>query len=513
MAESQLACMDDGHINENIPESRPEFYYSEEHRVALEKLLREGDGAFKTLLREDKVTDFLSAREIKAITNTFVEYNGTEEEEQAKNPSEGEGKEARGEDSSTLRSTYWPQLSDTEVPPLDIGWPHGGFFRGVTRVNVFTHPPKLNAPHIKEVVRRLIQEASKVIAIVMDLLTDVHILQDLLEAASKRRVAIYIVLDIQGVPHFLDMCNRLQVKSQHLQNIRTRTVKGLGFDLSFGRIPGNLSSKYMLIDGDKVMFGTYSFSWSSGRMDRNMITIMTGQIVDFYDNDFRELYAISDKLNLYKEFHISKTKTETLSRVTIPKRPSLPATSRFQVSLGEAGTLKVPEHKYYNPKYELAMGNIPGPSGSLPDLSGKKQAEASPEELASDLSPTQGGSVKLETLTRGSSPPEAETNKKWGIFSRKQRTSQRSKTKKNAGLAEGEEGTPCPSPSRNPTLLNGVEDLTNIPEEAEVQKKPPAKAKNKSLFKKRSSSQQTLNSQVDKDSRSLKHPKNKCRVS
>lgn len=42
-----------------------------------------------------------------------------------------------------------------------------------------------------------------------------------------------------------------------LQNIRTRILRGVGIDLSFGRVPGSLSNKYMLIDGEKVMFGCY----------------------------------------------------------------------------------------------------------------------------------------------------------------------------------------------------------------------------------------------------------------
>ena len=50
--------MDDGHINEKIPESRPEFMYSEEQRVALELLLKEGDGAFKTQLKTDNTKDW-----------------------------------------------------------------------------------------------------------------------------------------------------------------------------------------------------------------------------------------------------------------------------------------------------------------------------------------------------------------------------------------------------------------------------------------------------------------------
>lgn len=126
----------------------------------------------------------------------------------------------------------------------------------------------------------------QVIAIVMDMITDPQILQDLLDAASRRLVPVYILLDEQGVPHFLDMCSRLKIGSEHLrvgqrphtrgrvwvcleeclyvdshplglQKIRTRTLQGVGFNLSFGRLPGSLCYKYMLVDGDKVMFGSY----------------------------------------------------------------------------------------------------------------------------------------------------------------------------------------------------------------------------------------------------------------
>lgn len=161
MAESQLVCMEDGRIGAQVPETKPEFYYSEEQRAAIEELLRNGDGAFKTRLKEDDVKDFLSAREVKLLVNTFRKYDSGDDS------SSSSGKATKQEPAGTdadsgVHSTYWPQMSDTEVPPLDIGWPSGGFFRGVTRVAVHTHPPKENGPHIKEVVRRLIQEAGKV---------------------------------------------------------------------------------------------------------------------------------------------------------------------------------------------------------------------------------------------------------------------------------------------------------------------------------------------------------------
>ncbi|XP_034044782.1 protein FAM83F [Thalassophryne amazonica] len=363
MAESQLMCMEDGRIGTSVPESKPEFYYSEGQRLAIEQLLRSGDGAFKTRLKEDNMKDFLSAREVKLLNGTFKRYES----------SDGGSAAPRGAASSDsgVHSTYWPQMSDTEVPPLDLGWTGGSMFKGVTRVSVHTHPPKDNGPHIKEVVRKLIQEANKVIAIVMDMLTDIQILQDLMDAACRRSVPIYILLDEQGMPHFLDMCSRLQIGAQHLRNIRTRLLQGVGFGLSFGRLPGSLCYKYMLVDGEKVMCGSYSFSWCTSRMDRNMITVMTGQVVDFFDRDFRELYAISEKLDLFKEFSVSQptNTTATLRSKVGPKRPPLPATtSRFQVSLGDSRSpdIQVPAHKYYNPKYFLALGvTPPRPTGSL----------------------------------------------------------------------------------------------------------------------------------------------------
>ncbi|XDV36592.1 hypothetical protein PO909_006338 [Leuciscus waleckii] len=158
MAESQLVCLEDGLMPTAVPESRPQFYYSEQQRAALEALLAHGDGAFKTLLKDEKSQDFLSAREIKAITSTFVKY---QQEDDDGGASENR---AKRDASGSLRSTYWPQMSDTEVPPLDLGWPSSGLFKGVTRVSVYTHPPKENSPHIKEVVRKLVQESCKVSA-------------------------------------------------------------------------------------------------------------------------------------------------------------------------------------------------------------------------------------------------------------------------------------------------------------------------------------------------------------
>ncbi|GAA6075141.1 protein FAM83F-like isoform X1 [Tachysurus ichikawai] len=160
MADSQLICMDEEHVNVKVPESKPEFYYSEEQRAALEHLLRNGDGAFKLRLREDNIKDFLSAREVKWIRDTFQSYDDPDPDNELR--SETRAPRSPLSSDSGVHSTYWPTVSDTEVPALELGWTSAGFYRGVTRVSVYTHPPKESSPHIKEVVRRMIQEAHKV---------------------------------------------------------------------------------------------------------------------------------------------------------------------------------------------------------------------------------------------------------------------------------------------------------------------------------------------------------------
>ncbi|XP_067088331.1 protein FAM83F-like [Osmerus mordax] len=502
MAESQIMCMEDGQISANVSEDIPAFYYSEIQRAAVEELLKNGDGAFKTRLKDDKAVDFLSAREIKTLREMFKAYEmatveTSEAEEKAKAKAEAEAKaEAKPESSNTndakadsgVHSTYWPQLSDTEVPPLDIGWPNSGFFRGVTRVTVHTHPPKDNGPHIKEVVRRLIQEANKVVAIVMDLLTDIQILQDILDAASKRSVSVYILLDGRGVPHFLDMCSRLQLKQQHLQSLRVRSLQGTGFGLSFGKLPGSMCCKYMLVDGDKVMFGSYSFSWASSRMDRNMITVMSGQAVDVFDRDFRELYAVSDPLDLYREFHIRPGPgAATLARARAEtKRPPLPATtSRFQVSLGDSrmADLKVPAHKYHNPKYALVFGDMPGQKTlSLADLPGFGEVTGAGSSLGGGggAEAAEGSGGQLDRL----SPLPSDDRKVGG--------SKKSFSSLRGRLFRGR------ASSKNSVEGSGESDVENS---FEVVVKTPGKGRSKKLSKQgaKSVSLQTVNSTHNSD--------------
>lgn len=56
----------------------------------------------------------------------------------------------------------------------------------------------------------------QVIALVMDIFSDVDIFCDLLEASHKRKVPVYILLDEKNLSYFTDMCNALEIQHSHL---------------------------------------------------------------------------------------------------------------------------------------------------------------------------------------------------------------------------------------------------------------------------------------------------------
>ena len=57
----------------------------------------------------------------------------------------------------------------------------------------------------------------QVIAVVMDMFTDVDIFKDLLDAGFKRKVAVYIIVDESNVKYFLHMCERARMHLGHLK--------------------------------------------------------------------------------------------------------------------------------------------------------------------------------------------------------------------------------------------------------------------------------------------------------
>uniref|UniRef100_A0A8D0ZTN5 Scaffolding anchor of CK1 domain-containing protein n=1 Tax=Sus scrofa TaxID=9823 RepID=A0A8D0ZTN5_PIG len=343
MAESQLSCLDEAHVNERVTEAQAAFYYCERRRAALEALLGGGEQAYRERVKEERLRDFLSSQERQDLRAAWSPYEDVaaaaataargKSKTKAKAPAPAPA-QARAEPGESL--AYWPDRSDTEVPPLDLGWTDESFYRGVSRITLFTHPPKEEkAPHLKQLVRQLIQQAQKVIAVVMDLFTDGEIFQDIVDAASKRRVPVYIILDEAGVKYFLEMCQGLELADFRIRNIRVRSVTGVGFYMPMGRIKGTLSSKFLMVDGDKVATGSYSFTWSSSHVNRNLLLLLTGQNVEPFDVEFRELYAISEEVNLYQKLglaggagRLGLNYSSTVARKLINPKYALVAASR-----------------------------------------------------------------------------------------------------------------------------------------------------------------------------------------
>ncbi|XP_051045367.1 protein FAM83F [Phodopus roborovskii] len=343
MAESQLSCLDEAHVNERVTEAQAAFYYCERRRAALETLLGGGEQAYHERVKKERLRDFLSSQERQALRAAWSPY------EEAVSNAGGKAKaKAPAEPGESL--AYWPERSDTEVPPLDLGWTESGFYRGVSRVTLFTHPPKEEkAPHLKQVVRQMIQQAQKVIAVVMDLFTDGDIFQDIVDAASKRRVPVYIILDEAGVKYFLEMCQGLELADFRIRNIRVRSVTGVGFYMPMGKIKGTLSSKFLMVDGDKVATGSYSFTWSSSYVDRNLLLLLTGQNTEPFDVEFRELYAISEEVNLHQHLGLAG-----------------------RLGLNYSSTVA---RKLINPKYALVANSHP-PPGEMMRWAARQRQEA-----------------------------------------------------------------------------------------------------------------------------------------
>lgn len=246
-------------------------------------------------------------------------------------------------------------------------------------------------------------------------------------------------------------------------------------------------------------------------MDRNMITVMTGQVVDFYDQDFRELYAISEKLDLFKEFNVSPPANviATVRSKSGPKRPPLPATtSRFQVSLGDSrqAAIQVPAHKYYNPKYSLVFGDGPQPTRSLQETGHKRESVLPEVREATDPGrPRLASSEKMGGRSPLPSEAPSENIKKprkrltWKPKLSKKKSSSKLSVVSMASSPSTSPSSPLPQ-SPSPTETNLNEELEDS---FEVILKSPSrwKIKKSSKLGPRSASAQTVDTTQDNESK------------
>ncbi|XP_074075911.1 protein FAM83E isoform X2 [Macrotis lagotis] len=293
MAASQLAALEEA--GEGAPEEAPPnradptLLYSEGQRLALETLLSEGAGAFASCLLREKLVPFLAAEEVRSLEARAEDWRVGDRE--TPDQETGAGIPEQGS------VTYFPGCSEEPPPDLGLGWPETRLWKGITRARLYTQPPGDGDPSIKELVRKAIREAQKLVAVVMDVFTDPDLLLDLREAATRRGVPVYVLLDHRHLPAFLALAQQLKVNPRAMENLEVRVLRGCGFQSRrMKHVIGDVREKFVLVDGESIITGSYSFTWSDSRLHRSLVTLLTGEILEAFDREFRTLYATSQPL-------------------------------------------------------------------------------------------------------------------------------------------------------------------------------------------------------------------------
>ncbi|XP_003456285.1 protein FAM83C [Oreochromis niloticus] len=274
-----------------------ELSHNEAARLATDALLEHGEKEYRRVLTEEREVNFLSPLEIHYITQHAASKTCGGPDSNGVGP--GDRDFGDGDAVSELTSgTYFPMMSDEEPPMLELGWPDTPTRYGPSETQIYFQRDKSH--NIKDLIRSLINKAKKVIAVVMDVFTDVDLLCDLMEASNKRRVPVYILLDEKNLGHFTDMCSALDIQNSHLSNMRIRSVCGDTYCTKSGKkFTGQVLEKFMIIDCEEVIAGSYSFTWLSAQVHSNMVMHFSGRIADSFDREFRCLYADSQIIDCF----------------------------------------------------------------------------------------------------------------------------------------------------------------------------------------------------------------------
>ncbi|XP_008569516.1 PREDICTED: protein FAM83C [Galeopterus variegatus] len=264
--------------------------HSEAARLAADALLERGEAAYLRVISEERELPFLSALDVDYMTSHV--RGGPE-------LGEAQGPEALGPDRLSLLSevtsgTYFPMASDVDPPDLDLGWPEVPQATGFSPTQAVVHFQRDKARNIKDLLRFLFSQACTVVAVVMDIFTDMELLCDLMEASSRRGVPVYLLLAQEHLRHFLEMCYKMDLNGEHLPNMRVRSTCGDTYCSKAGRrFTGQALEKFIIVDCEQVVAGSYSFTWLCSQAHTSMVLQLRGRIVEDFDREFRCLYAES----------------------------------------------------------------------------------------------------------------------------------------------------------------------------------------------------------------------------
>ncbi|XP_011834792.1 PREDICTED: protein FAM83E [Mandrillus leucophaeus] len=253
MAASQLAALEGVDSGPRVPGASSGFLYSEGQRLALEALLSKGAEAFQACVQREELRPFLSADEVQGLAAAAEDWTVAKPEPGRM----ADGAPTADGDAGSL--SYWPGQSEQPAPILRLGWPVDSAWKGITRAQLYTQPPGEGQPPLKELVRLEIQAAHKLVAVVMDVFTDPDLLLDLVDAAMRRWVPVYLLLDRQQLPAFLELAQQLGVNPWATENMDVRVVRGCSFQSRWRRqVSGTVREKFVLLDGERVISGSYS---------------------------------------------------------------------------------------------------------------------------------------------------------------------------------------------------------------------------------------------------------------
>lgn len=134
--------------------------YSEAQRLALEELVAGGPDAFAAFLRRERLGRFLNPDEVRGILRSA-------ERPREEGAAAAEAEDSFGSSHDCSSGTYFPEQSDLEPPPLELGWPafYQGAYRGATRVEAHFQPRGAAAggPHgCKDALRQQLRSAREV---------------------------------------------------------------------------------------------------------------------------------------------------------------------------------------------------------------------------------------------------------------------------------------------------------------------------------------------------------------
>ncbi|XP_065525510.1 protein FAM83A [Lathamus discolor] len=270
--------------------TKADFSHNESIRLATDAFLDGGTDSYLETLHKEGEVDFLSSVEAQYIKDNARESYYAEESL----ATDGVAMPKQNYAGSLPSGTYFPTISDSSEPALLHTWITADkpYLKEKSTATVYFQTEKNN--NIRDIIRRYINKTTQVLAIVMDVFTDTEIFCDLLEAANKRMVFVYLLLDHGSINLFSEMCDKLQISEDLFKNISVRSVTGEVYCAKSGRkFSGQIREKFLISDWKYVLSGSYSFTWLCGQVHRNLLSKFTGQVVELFDEEFRHLYALS----------------------------------------------------------------------------------------------------------------------------------------------------------------------------------------------------------------------------